>query len=164
MRNEWWTLRDKFEGLQVGGKCLYLVAKASQSESSWKECKRRSCDALSRKLDNDLTRQVLLDRRTGRTEDAEQSTWEPAAPGGWRGALHCGRQPVLSASPPEIAEVLIETSAGTFPAAKLPAQQIRAMLAIKNPSCGRLLIIWQLKIFSALSKVWICFIAGRPTR
>ena len=49
MRNEWWTLKDKVEGLQVGGKCLYLVAKASKNESPWKECRRRGCDASSTK-------------------------------------------------------------------------------------------------------------------
>lgn len=34
----------------------------------------------------------------------------------------------------------------------------------KNPSYGRLLTIWQTKIFSALSKVWTFFVAGRPTQ
>lgn len=28
MRNEWRTLRDKVVGLQVGGKCLYLIVKS----------------------------------------------------------------------------------------------------------------------------------------
>lgn len=70
-----WDMRNgEHWGLWVGGKCLYLVAKASQSESPWKECRRRSCDALSRKLENYLTHQVLLHWRTRRTEDAEQPT------------------------------------------------------------------------------------------
>lgn len=144
-----WDVRHEYWGVElshlklVGNAFIYLIAKASQSESLWKEWRRRRCDAQSEKLEKLLSHWVLLDWRTRWTEDSEQPRGEPIGLWGGEGrfmlclAGHTSRNCGMSWHGP-CNWVLV--------------QQRGPIRATKNPSCGRFLIILQIKYCLLYSK------------
>lgn len=110
MRNEWGTLRDKVVGLQVGGKCLYLIVKSPRVSHHGKN------------VEGGVVMHCQESKPWTEEQDKQKMQKNPMesmlAREAGGGAFYGRKQPILPVTPPEIAEVLTEMSVSTPTAAE----------------------------------------------